>query len=354
MIRLLGSQLSTTPAGDTVLLGSIDNDSLAKLLVDPTYQREELHPGKIREIKQVLRARTVPVITLNQRGSDDFDVEPGGTTIVLAGDVYIVDGQQRTCAALELLGEQPIEAPLIRAMVHLGKDQAWEREEFGLQLRQTRISPNVQIRNLGQDNKAIGAIIRLTQEDGCPVRDRVQWQQTRNSAHLITGKSLVKAAGALHGHMGYGTRVNRIDDLALGLDKLVSDIGQQRLKANMREFLRVLDKVWGLQGVAYPRAAVHLKTSFLFGLANFFSHYENFWDGATFRVDSATIKKLQSFPLNDPSVVNFAGLTGSRAELMVEDFIVNHVNRNRTTNRLIRRFDSDSADSAESFEDEDE
>lgn len=340
MLRILDGRIDTTPTGDVVLLGAIDNQCLGGLLVDAAYQREELYPGKIYEIKQVMLHRAVPVITLNQRNTDEFDLAPDGKTLVLYGDVYIVDGQQRTIAARQLVHEGLATVPLIRAMVYLGKDQAWEREEFTLQQRQTRISPNVQIRNLGLDNKGIYAIIRVSEEETSPVRDRVQWQQTRNAAHLITGKSLVKVAGSLHGHMGHGTRVNRIDDLATGLDKLTADMGQQRLKANMREFLRVLEKAWGLRGVAYPRAAVHLKTSFLYGLANFFSHYENFWEGSTFKVDAATIKKLQSFPITDPSVVNFAGLTGARAEVMVEDFLYNHVNRNRTTNRLIRRFDA--------------
>ncbi len=97
-IRIVAAALDEWEGGKIILRGVIDPASLRYLQVAP-YQREILPESKIKDLANVMvKGDSLPDIEVGLRGQD-FQTMPDGT-MLLKNAVYIIDGLQRTTAAV--------------------------------------------------------------------------------------------------------------------------------------------------------------------------------------------------------------------------------------------------------------
>lgn len=324
--------LDELPTGEIILRGVLDLSTLDNIMV-AGYQREVLSGVKIDKLVRALRESTVPDIELSMRGEQFRETDSG---VILIDGVYVVDGLQRISAAKKLLSNDPRAIAHIGVVVHFGRDEKWERDRFRvLNLTQTKLSPNVTLRNLSEENPAVDRLYKLSQTNTFALHRRISWQQNMPRHCLLTATVYVKTVGMLHSHIGPG-RQNNVVQLSAGLEKIMANIGVQKFTGNTREFFHIIDAAWGIERIAYRSTAVHVKQTFLMALAKVFAEHENFWNNDRLNVDATTIRKLQSFPMSDPSVIQTAGATGKAIDLMF-GMIVEHINAGRRTRRLVRR-----------------
>jgi hypothetical protein len=116
------------------------------------------------------------------------------------------------------------------------------------------------------------------------------------------------------------------------LPPMMSTVGHSTMIANVRTFFQLLDSAWGIRGILYKDRATHLKSAFLFALADVISEYPAFWSGKSLRIDRDMQKKIGQFGLNDPSVRAMA-CSGSSVGLLSR-LIVDHINAGKRIRRL--------------------
>ncbi len=329
-IKVLNAALDETPAGEIILRGVIDCASLRHLGVDH-YQREALYNAKVKALQAAISdGGGVPDIVLGMRG-ERFITREG--VYYLQDDVYVVDGLQRMTAAIRVMQASPGARPHLGATIHFNTNAVTEQEMFEkLNLGQTTLSPNVTLRNFRDRNGAIGSLYKLTEDKNFVLHDKVSWDQNMKRGQLITANTFVKVAAMLHSHAGPG-RSNNVSDLAGGLEKIVENVGKNNFIQNSRLFFEVIDSCFGIRRVAYRNGASFLKSQFLFQLARVLSDHAVFWDGDKLVLDAATIKKLASFPVNDPEVMRLSASSGTAGEMLYM-LIVNHLNYGKRTKRL--------------------
>lgn len=313
------------------LRGVIDPPSLSGINV-PEYQREILADGKIDVLKKALETGRVPDIDLGMRGSAMTDLGDG--VFLLRDDIFVIDGLQRTTAAMRLF-EQDV-MPHLGAIIHFDTTEVWERKRFeALNLGQTGLNSNVILRNLAHDEPAAKVVYDITQGRQFIIRDKISWQQNMRRTDLITAITFYKVIGRLHSHLGPGKSDPR--SLAkTGFPKIFKTVKPAVFEYNVNYFFKVIDELYGLQNIAYRAHAVHLKTSFLIALAGVVSDYVDFWDGNRLVVSKELRLKLAKFPLTDPHVKDLSSSAG-KAITLLESLIVEHINSNKRTRRLTKR-----------------
>jgi hypothetical protein len=280
-----------------VLRGNVDPDCLHMLLIDTTYQREELTPRKIDALADAFRVGEIlPDIDLGMRGDDCIEVEGEPGTWRLSGRTYIIDGQQRRAGALKALEEG--HRPRLGAVVHFNTTRAWERHRFDrLNLCQTKLGANVALRNLAADegNTAARAILQLSRHDDFLLQGRVQWSQNMAPRDMITARNLLLVVARLHAHMGPG-RSNGSVEIVEGLQKIAENCGIPNMRANIIRFFELIDEVWGIPNAdeGFNRAdIVWMKQGFIYVLAAFLSDHYNFWEDGKLVIDKPTIDRLR-------------------------------------------------------------
>lgn len=339
-IRIQNPTLDDDARG-MIVKGFIDPASLDLLLVDD-YQREQLSEVKIRELMNALRTGRVPDIEVGMRGGEDKVLTRDGM-FYLQAPTYIVDGLQRVTAGRRLVEHEPEVQPRIGVTVHLGTDFEWERKRFDvLNAGQTKLSGNVTLRNMRYELEVMQVLFNLTtapKNKAFAMFERVGWDQAMKRTEFISATAFAKTVGMLHSYIGPG-RSSSGKQLASGLQKILDNAGRNTFLGNIRLFFEIIDKAYGIQRVAYRDSANHLKISFLLALARMFADCPVYWDGAKFIIDEPTIKKLSSFKLNDPTVAGLCS-TGGKSSEQLTNLLVDHVNHNRRTKKLVRRSYSD-------------
>lgn len=320
-----------------VLRGVLDPGSLGRLKV-AAYQREIMPYARIAELMQAFRTGRVPDIELGVRGGDFHERE---SAFYLADDAYIIDGQQRVNAALQLLREDPKAQPRLGALVHFNTTEAWERERFRiLNTERTRVSPNVLLRNMQPDHPVVDALRRLAQDKGFILYNRVSWDQRVARHELITALTFFRVVGALHAHLGPGL-TNKLEELVRGTQTIMDKVGINTFRDNVRTFFETVDACWGVRAIAFREGAAYMRTTFLVSLAKVFSNHQVFWkktgdtDTRLF-VEKDLQRKLASFPVGDPSVRSLAG-SGGQAGVMLVQMMVEHLNTGKRNRRLVPR-----------------
>jgi len=324
--------------GVVVIRGVVDPNTLRYLQVDK-YQREVLGEKKIGELMHEHRTSRVPDIDVGMRGERVKDL---GEDIELLDPVYIIDGLQRVTAGMRVMvaDEDPV-VPVIGATVLLNTTVELEREMFDKRnIKPTKLSPNIHLRNRKDEIPALGALFRLTHDSTFVLRGKVQWTQQPSKSDLITATVFVKTAGRLLHHQGAvaGAEVLKV---ASGLDDVMKNTGRPTYVANVRGFFDIIDQAWGLADIEF-RGATVLKGGFLDTLARVFSDHENFWDGDRLAVNAPMLGKLSKFKVKDPMISQLAGSGGPSMD-MLYDMLVKHLNSGVRKNHLLRRGRSNGA-----------
>jgi len=315
-----------------ILRGVVDPSSLERLRIDD-YQREQLGPTKIATIIKGIKSRGVPDINLGMRGERYIERESG---IFLQDSVYIIDGLQRVTAGLQMLATPGSPLPRLGMKLHFNTTYEFEKDLFDkLNVEQTKLNSNVLLRNRHTDIPVMGALYKLTSDRAFVMKGQICWGQNMRRGDLISAVTYVKIAAMLHSHAGPG-RSNSALDLANGLQKILENVGRQKLVENVRVFFEVVDSVWGIRRVYYRGGATFLKSGFLIQLARVFSDHAIFWKDDLLVVDQQTRKKLQQFRIDDPEVVRLASASGMAGEILYA-LLVDHINSGRRSNRLVPR-----------------
>lgn len=330
-VKIISCALHEDEDGSIILRGVIAPDSLGLLETDD-YQREIMPQSKIQDLIGALNSGGVPDVVLGMRG---HRIRETNGAYYLQDPVYIIDGLQRISAG-RLLQKQGGE-PTIGAMIHFGTNKAWERERFQvLNSRQTKLSPNVFIRNMHETHPAIGVLYALAQNDDSFVLNRrISWTQRMrrgSDPDLITARTYIRVVGRLHADVGPGRHTN-IEHLANGLGKIMKKVGRNVFRDNIKTFFDVIDQCWGVRAVMYTDPAAWLKANFLETLALLFSNHENFWRGHRLKVDRDYVHKIKKFSIRDPSIVQLAGSGNAGAALLYE-LLLKHINSGKRTRRL--------------------
>ena len=97
----------------------------------------------------------------------------------------------------------------------------------------------------------------------------------------------------------------------------------------------MVDEIWGIKDVAFREKATHLRGGFLFALALLFARHKNFWDEQrNLVVPADTRKKLGTFPIQDPTVIQLAS-SGTSVKVMLTQMLADHINSSKRTRRLV-------------------
>ncbi len=329
-LKILSGALDELTEGQIVLRGVIDPASLNGLL-KPDYQRETLRKAKIEELMDAFRSTTgrVPDVELAVRG-ETYGCTDSGGTYTITGEVYIVDGLQRISAARQVAHEGG--NPLVGAMIHFGTTESWERERFDiLNMCRTRLSPNVLLRNRTAQCPSLKRLYDLCQDESFALYQRVTWSQYMRREELLTALTFLKTVMRLHSQFGAGRYV-AVPGLWQALPPMMSSVGAETMVENVKAFFQFLDSAWGIRGILYKDRATHLKSGFLFALADVISAYPEFWSGKSLRIDRDMQKKISQFGLHDPNVRAMACSTSSIG--LLSRLIVDHINSGRRTRRL--------------------
>jgi hypothetical protein len=332
-VKITNAALDETPDGKIILRGIIDPTSYDQLQTGP-YQREILPLAKIVQLVKALKTGRVPDVELGLRGGN-FQERDGN--FYLSDDVFIIDGLQRITSGRQLLREGGDIKPHIGATIHFNTTEAWERDRFRiLNLDRTRLSPNVLLRNLKEENEALSVLYQLTMHERAFLMcGKVLWDQRMRREHLIGALGFLRVLGILHSHLG-PTRSSEHNELAKGLNTVMKTIGRTNLRENVKAYWDILDQCWGIRTIAYKEGAAYLKAGFLWCLAELLSGHENFWRGNRLFVEAKTMRKIKLFPLTDPHVKELAG-AGGQARNILLTMMVDHINSGRREGRLKAR-----------------
>jgi len=315
-----------------ILRGVIDPLTIDGLLTD-TYQRETLGGSKMGELKKALVTSTVPDIELGMRGERIRCTDKDKGEYTLLDQVYIVDGLQRISAARSLLADKPDAQPRIGATIHFDTTFQWEKERFRiLNQNRTKVSVNVLLRNAQSDFRSIDMLAKLCQDETFALAGRVQWQQNRLRAEVISALTLCRVAMMLHSQ--FGPRGNgNYEEMARGLDRTLDKVGRTTMRENVKAFFEVLDECFTLRKIVYANGAVQVKDTFLTTVAEVFSDYGDFWRENKFFIDRRLRLKIAKFPIDDPEVVRLSGAGGKARDILYNLFI-DHINSGKRSRRL--------------------
>ena len=344
LVKLVNAALNEVN-GDIVAHGWLDIDSMGALKVD-TYQREVLARtgGKKTALQSAVENdTTLPDIVLGMRGQH---YRTHGASMVLEDPVYIIDGLQRVFTLKQHAELHPDKAKLLRigAEVRFDTDKQSEKELFhALNVLRTPMSPNVTLRNERDKNAAVLTLYGLSMSDeASPIKGRIQWNQRRSRGELMTALALCRVSATLHRHLG-GANHTQLRSIANGLLKQSDKMGLRVFRNNVSTFFETIDECFGIRKIEFRQTATQLRTNFLLALSRLLSDHDNFWDGDKMVIDSATRRKLSSFPLGDPEIIRLSG-AGTMAMPLLYSIVRDHLNKGKKINRLKVRKESASRD----------
>jgi hypothetical protein len=342
-IKIIHAALDEIEGKEIILRGVVDPDSL-HLLQTAEYQREVLPLAHIRELVKAFDEGSIPDITLGMRGGSYTEKNQA---FYLQDDVFIIDGLQRTTAAIERL--QAGKSARLGATIYFNTTEAWEREQFhNLNALRVKLSPNILLRNTRAKIEIVETLFSLTTSDkNCVMRDRVCWSQRMVRSHLISALTFLKTIAWLHSHVAAGGKSNSLEEIVTGLQNMAEKISGSVLVHNMKAFFNLIDECWGIRSVAFKEGASYMRLTFLLTLASLFSRHQDFWRDKKLFVEKELQRKIKGFPLNDPNVKNLTAASGKARHILYQ-MLVEHVNSGKRTKRLTLRPEFRLTDAVES------
>lgn len=330
-IKITNAALADWGEGDIILRGVVDPTSLSTLKV-ASYQREVQGRKHIRGIMKGFESRgSVPDVELGMRGHSY--TEAGGDFFLL-DDVFIIDGLQRTTAAMEVLQKGVL--PRLGCMIHFDTTEPWERTRFELlNTHRSKVASSVLINNLAADNEAVALLKLLCKDSSFALANRVAWKQKMCRGQLVQAQLLLKTVGVLHRRFAPGLVSSRYMDVCTGLEKLYKQLGRTRLRENIKRFFETVDECYDIRNVQYASLAPYLKTGFLRQLASVFAAHEDFWNDSEFVISTDLKRKLKLFRnrMDDRNVAGLCGASGA-AGAQLYTLLVEHINSGKRNRRL--------------------
>jgi hypothetical protein len=318
--------------GEIVLRGVLTPESLPLLKV-ADYQREILPGARAKNLEEVLSSgSSLPDITLGMRGGQ-FTERKGGA-FSLEDRVFIIDGLQRTNAAIKVAGRNKDQRPpRLGAVVYFNTTESSERVLFRqLNTLRTKLSANVLLYNERHLNPQVKLLYDLCQDSSFTLYQRVSWKQLMGRSHLINATGLVRNAAALHGHFGGGDMATYdIIKIANNLTRL--KIPRTAIRDNVKTFWQVVDTNWKVRDITFKEYAPHIRQTFLLALTALFNRHEDFWEDSVLKVPLSQRNKLATFPLQDPGVSRLCSAGGSAANILLP-MLVDHMNSGKKLYRL--------------------
>src|SRR5579885_3678458 len=230
-LRILSGALDELSEGQIVLRGVIDPETFSAL-ERPAYQRETLAKPTIAGLMEAYRdgAGRVPDVELAVRGERYGCTDVKGTYSI-TGSVFIIDGLQRISAARQFVFEGG--RPLVGAMIHFGTTEEWERERFNiLNMRRTRLSPNILLRNRAAQCPALSRLYALCSDESFVLYQRVSWSQYMRREELLTALGFLKTVMRLHSKFGAGRYV-AVSGLWQALPPMMANVGHTTMVENV-------------------------------------------------------------------------------------------------------------------------
>lgn len=328
-IKLIHAALDEDDKGNIILRGVISPESFYHLKVGP-YQREILPQARIKDLMKAFEVGGVPDVELGMRGGNFLEKEGA---FFLQNDTYIIDGLQRITAGRMFIEEQKI--PRLGGVVHFNTTEDWERNRFRiLNTMGVKLSPNVLIRNMEKELEVVAMLRTLSKDRGFVLNDKICWNQRMTRSELVSARTFLFSAGFLHSKFG-PTRGGRLSEMAENMQEMYAKLGRSIMRENIRKFWDLMDECFKLRYVTFKEGAIYLKTGFIFMMAMIMSEYANFWDDCELSVDKDLRKKISQFPINDPEVIRLSATSSGTATDMLTQLMVKHINRGKTTRRLV-------------------
>lgn len=327
-VKILKGALDKGEDGRIILRGVVDPASL-RLLNRPDYQREVL-PSQVRDLLEAMKAgERVPDIEVGMRGASHH-VREG--VFYLQDPVYIIDGLQRVTAGIEFSARGG--EPHIGVAVHFGTDEKWERVRFKtVNVDRTRLSANILLRNLKEENAAVEMLYKLTDDKSFAMSGRVCWDQRKRVEHLVSARTYLRTIARLHGRFG-PVGGHSLDETAKSLQNMMQKIGRSTMRDNVVFFFNVIEQAFRIKAITIKEGSTHMRDNFLHMLARFFASHQIFWRENRLFVDVDTIRKIGQFDSHDPEISRLASAGSSAIDMLYFRFF-NHVNSGRRTNRLV-------------------
>jgi hypothetical protein len=276
---------------EDVLRGTLDQQSISNLLIDPFYQRMEgFSQQEIAEIAEMyFRHEKVTDVILGMRG-DRFRQQ--GHDFWLQDKVFTMDGVQRLYAVKVALHSRPNLVIRLGAKVFFNTNQSIEKEKFrGINANQKRTSASLLVRNERDKSPASKLLFEINRDPAFALKDRIGWDQVLGPGQVLTGFCLARVTGALHGHKG-AKAYGKHDAMLATLDRAARKITPQVMYDNLIKFFDVIDDCWTIRD---DKRSPVLNQSFLLILARLFSSYDVFWDAEEFYIAAKYQKKLAQF-----------------------------------------------------------
>lgn len=321
-----------------VLRGVIEPDHLGLLKVDD-YQREKLSVKPGDSLWSAMKAgETLPDIECGMRGGDWVEI-PDTFDVVIKDKVFLIDGLQRVTHALAFTEAEARDVRL-GAIIHFNTTREWERDRFDiLNSRRRKVSPNVLLRNLREKSPAILTLYGLSNADKeFPLFKRVSWSQNMARQELISAMTLVTVSMWLHRHVNGTGRARSAEIYTRNLSTTADKITLQKLRENVKTFFTLIEQTFGIATIEYSASACWMRGAFLQVLANLLSDHKDFWtdDDTVLNIPLELKRKIASFPVFDPSVINLSGASG-RAQVILYGLMLDHINSGKRTKRLTHR-----------------
>ena len=332
-VTVHNASLDTTPQGRVVIRGSIDPTSLGAVMV-ADYQREVLGGKSQEKLVSAIQDSTVPDVELGCR-SENF--EYSGSSIIVNGPVYVIDGLQRISAAKQMIATSEMGVPYIGALIHLGTNEEWERARFrALNADRSKLSPNVLLKNSRYDYVSILMLYMMTTEDPAFImNNRVQWSQKARISDLITANTLFNVARRINTPLGSGLRTTSGGLIAFeAFDRAIGEHGEATIQANIRTFFELIDECWGVTGLDGRDRAIQLRGTFLNTFASVLADHTDFWRDGIFFMPVALRATAKRFNNGSHLGKNCAG--GNVNELLY-GMLVRHINSGKRTKHITLR-----------------
>lgn len=327
VVKLYNAALDENEHGNIILRGVLVPETLNYLKVGP-YQREILPLAKINDLLIAFETSSVPDIELGMRGGN---VQEKNGIFSLEDPTYTIDGLQRVTTAKEYIKKNKV--PRLGAIVHFNTTEKWERERFRiLNTLQTRLSPNVLIRNMHHDYAVVEMMQTLCKDRDFVLNNKICWNQRMKRSELLTALTFAKVIGALHARFGPAKSAS-LSMLVPNLQSIYDKIGRGRLRENIKTFWSIMDECWQIRYVTFKESAAYLKSGFLLCLCEVLSNHVDFWDDTKLVVERDLRRKLGSFPVSDPEIARLCAAHGQAREILYQH-LVKYINSGKRTKRL--------------------